>query len=151
MNISGKQVFKDVSPESLWSALHNTDILQKVIPGCESMTSLAGDEYEVKLKLGIAAVKGEYVGKVRIEDVEENHHYILYANGSGAPGHIDMKMDCKLVNTDAGTALEWECNADVGGMIASVGSRVLGGIAKYLAGNFFKDLEKQIKENYNLI
>jgi carbon monoxide dehydrogenase subunit G len=53
-------------------------------------------------------------------------------------------MDCKLVETDKGCTLTWDCDAEVGGMIASVGGRVLGGIAKFMAGQFFKAIEKQL-------
>lgn len=145
MNLSGKETF-DVDVKTVWGGLHDPEILKNVIPGCQSLILKEDGEYDVNLKLGIAAVKGEYIGKVRIEDVEEPIYYILHAEGSGTPGHVQISMDCKFSETEAGCQLDWNCDADIGGMIARVGSRVLGGIAKFMAGNFFKDLKKQLKQ-----
>ncbi|MFJ7729091.1 CoxG family protein [Neobacillus sp. NPDC097160] len=127
----------------IWNALHDPEILKEVIPGCQKLELVGENEYEVVMKLGVAAVKGEYVGKVKLEEIEKFHYYVFNAEGSGSPGHVKAKMDCKLNPTEKGCVLEWDCQADVGGMIASVGSRVLSGIAKFMAGKFFKDVEKE--------
>lgn len=144
MNLSGETKFKE-SVEKIWDALHDPNVLKGAIPGCESLTLTETGEYDVVMKLGVAAVKGEYVGKVRLEDVEHASHYILTAEGSGTPGHVHARMDCKLVPTATGCTLAWDCKAEVGGMIASVGGRVLGGVAKFMAGQFFKAVEKQLQ------
>lgn len=144
MQLSGETKFKE-SVQNIWDALHDPEILKGAIPGCESLTHLGNGEYDVVMKLGVAAVKGEYTGKVKLEDVEHGSHYILLAEGSGSPGHVKAKMDCKLSPNEKGCTLEWNCDAEVGGMIASVGGRVLGGIAKFMAGQFFKAIEKQVK------
>lgn len=143
MNLKGEAIFKQPA-DRIWEALHDPEILKNAIPGCEQLVLQENGEYDVVLKLGVAAVKGEYIGKVKLEDVEQPAHYVLMAEGSGTPGFVNAKMDCKIVPTDQGCKLVWDCQADVGGMIASVGSRVLGGIAKFMAGKFFKDIEKQL-------
>ncbi|MFK9090766.1 CoxG family protein [Bacillus salipaludis] len=142
MELKGKTEFKQ-PVEVIWNALHDPEILKEVIPGCQKLELVGDFEYEVVMKLGVAAVKGEYVGKVKLEDIEKDHYYVFNAEGSGSPGHVKAKMDCKLYPTEKGCVLEWDCNAEVGGMIASVGSRVLSGIAKFMAGKFFKDVEKE--------
>ena len=142
MEISGKTQFKH-SQEVMWSALHDPEILKQVIPGCQKLELIGDNEYEVVMKLGVAAVKGEYVGQVKLDDVDKPNHYVFNAEGSGTPGHVKATMDCKLEPTDKGCVLVWDCKAEVGGMIASVGSRVLNGIAKFMAGKFFKDIEKK--------
>lgn len=144
MNLAGEAKFKE-SSQNIWDALHNPEILKGAIPGCERLILKENGEYDVVLKLGVAAVKGEYIGQVKLEDIEEGSHYVLLAEGSGSPGHVKAKMDCKLVQTDKGCTLIWDCDAEVGGMIASVGGRVLGGIAKFMAGQFFKAIEKQLR------
>lgn len=145
MNIAGKEVLK-ASVQQSWDALHDPNILKEVIPGCESLELNENGEYVIQMKLGVAAVKGQYTGTVSLDDIQEPNEYVLHAQGSGSPGHVKVKMNCKLSETEKGTRLDWECEADVGGMIASVGSRVLGGIAKYMAGKFFKDIQKQMKK-----
>lgn len=143
MNINGIAKFNE-SVEVIWEALHANEILIKAIPGCQALTLNEDGEYDVSLKLGVAAVKGEYVGKVKIEDVQNPSHYRLYASGSGKPGFVDAKMDCKIEPLETGCQVVWNCDAEIGGMIAGVGSRVIGGVAKFLAGNFFKDVQKQL-------
>ncbi|MEH7255208.1 carbon monoxide dehydrogenase subunit G [Neobacillus niacini] len=146
MNLSGTETFNE-EVKNVWNALHNLDVLSKVIPGCESIElNEEGNAYNVNLKLGIAAVKGEYIGEVEIEDVGEFEHYILYAKGSGTPGHVSIKMDCKFTQIESGSILDWECDAEVGGMIAGVGSRVISGVAKFIAKKFFKDLKEELVE-----
>jgi carbon monoxide dehydrogenase subunit G len=144
MNLQGEANF-DIDVEKLWESLHDEEILKKVIPGCEKLELNESGEFDVVLKLGIASVKGEYIGKVRLEDVEKPNYYILHASGSGSPGHVDAKMNCYISNTEEGSVLRYDCDAIVGGTIASVGNRVLGGVAKFLAGKFFKDIQKEIK------
>jgi uncharacterized protein len=142
LELKGKTEFKQ-QVEVIWDALHSPEILKKVIPGCKELELVAENEYKVSMNLGVAAVKGEYVGKVKLEEVEKYHFYIFKAEGSGSPGHVTAKMDCKLYPNEKGCILEWDCKAEVGGMIASVGSRVLSGIAKFMAAKFFKDVEKE--------
>ncbi|WP_419888056.1 CoxG family protein [Neobacillus niacini] len=143
MELKGKTEFKQ-PVDVIWNALHDPEILKEVIPGCQQLALIGETEYDVKMKLGVAAVKGEYHGRVKLQDVKRYHYYIFNAEGSGSPGHVTAKMDCRLAPSENGCVLEWDCNAEVGGMIASVGSRVLSGIAKFMAGKFFKDIEKVI-------
>jgi uncharacterized protein len=143
MNISGTAKFNE-SVDTIWQALHTEEILVSAIPGCQSLILNDDVEYDVNLKLGVASVKGEYTGKVKIEDIEEPVHYKLYAAGSGKPGFVDATLECKIEPLEDGCQVVWTCEAEIGGTIASVGNRVIGGIAKFLAGNFFKDVKKQL-------
>jgi carbon monoxide dehydrogenase subunit G len=149
MEISGKINF-DYSAEVIWEAMHNPELLKNAIPGCQDLSLVADGEYDVGLKLGVAAVKGDYTGKVVLKDLEVPYQYILNAEGSGKPGFVSAEMDCKIIPDGDGCQLIWECNADIGGMIAGVGSRVIGGIAKFMAGKFFKDMEKQLKTHQRI-
>ncbi|HWO95443.1 MAG TPA: carbon monoxide dehydrogenase subunit G [Bacillus sp. (in: firmicutes)] len=149
MELSGKNKF-DYSAEVIWEAMHNPELLKNAIPGCQNLILVGNGEYDVELKLGVAAVKGEYTGKVKLKDLEVPSHYILNAEGSGKPGFVSAQMDCKIIPEGEGCQLIWECHAEIGGMIAGVGSRVIGGIAKFMAGKFFKDIEKQLKVHQNI-
>ncbi|WP_045521908.1 SRPBCC family protein [Neobacillus niacini] len=144
MNLEGEAKFS-MEVNQLWDSLLDEEILKKVIPGCHELILNENGEYDVVLKLGVAAVKGEYVGKVKIEGVDKPNYYILHASGSGSPGHVVAKMHCRLFEMEGGSRLEWNCDAEIGGTIASVGNRVLGGVAKFLAGKFFKDIQKAVK------
>jgi carbon monoxide dehydrogenase subunit G len=134
---------------TVWSALHDIDILFKVIPGCKSMIPGDEGEYHVTLSLGVAAIKGDYKGKFRITDLEYPHHYALSGEGAGKPGYVTVNVDCRLESNSADTLLRWSCDAEVGGLIAGIGGRVLTGISKHMAKQFFKELIDEMGNHVN--
>ncbi len=133
----------------VWTALHDIDILIKTIPGCKSMVPDDAGGYIVAVSLGDAAIKGDYEGKIRVTDIEFPHHYVLDGEGSGNPGYINMKVDCFLDATEQGTLMRWTCDAEVGGLIAGIGGRVLTGVSKYMAKQFFKALNDEMKNRFD--
>jgi carbon monoxide dehydrogenase subunit G len=133
-------------PTDVWTALHDIDVLTKTIPGCTSMVPDGEGGYLVAVSLGVAAIKGDYEGKVRVTDVEFPHHYVLDGEGSGTPGYINMKVSCHLDAVERGTLMRWNCDAEVGGLIAGIGGRVLTGVSKYMAKQFFKALNDEMKD-----
>jgi carbon monoxide dehydrogenase subunit G len=144
MIISGEDRFPfDI--QVVWAALHNTELLVKAVPGCRSMTPVGGNSYVVALSLGVAAVRGDYEGKIKVSDEKIPTHYRLEGEGSGAPGFVKVKADCRLEAQGAETLLRWNCDAQVGGLIAGIGGRVLTGTSKYLAKQFFNVLRDEIK------
>ena len=146
MQIDGEEKF-DQDINQVWAALHNTDMLIKAIPGCKSMKPIGGNNYAVAVSLGVAAVKGEYEGKVKVIDVKAPSHYQIEGEGTGAPGFVKLKMDVQLERLSAGTLMKWKCDSEVGGLIASIGGRVLSGISKFMAKQFFKSFKSEIEKN----
>lgn len=143
MKISGKAKFKE-SSHAIWEALHSEKVLMYAIPGCQTFALNDEGEYDINLKLGIAIIKGEYTGKACIEDVEEPSHFRLMALGCGKQGVVDMQINVMIEPLRDGCQVVWECDAEIGGMIARAGSRVISGIGRFLAENFFKGLQKQL-------
>ena len=136
MFFDGEEAFT-YSVIEVWAALHDTDLLTRTIPGCKSMTPIGTNEYRVALSLGVAAVKGDYEGKVKVLDVKVPSHYMVKGEGSGSPGFVKTTVNCYLQPDGAGSLLKWHCEATVGGMIASIGGKALAGIAKFMAKQFF--------------
>lgn len=130
--------------QDVWTALHDVRILTKVIPGCKSMTPLGDNRYAVKLNLGVAAVRGEYEGLVKVTDDKPLAHYVIEGDGKGAPGFVKLRMDCWFESQTAGTLMRWQCDATVGGLIASIGGKVLSGVCKYMAQQFFKSFKEEM-------
>ena len=133
------------APEDVWAALHDVAILEKTVPGCRTMTSDGNGNYTAEVSLGVAAIKGDYAGAVTVTDVEFPHHYVIDGEGSGKPGFVKVNVDCRLAGTPSGTSMDWACDAEVGGLIAGVGGRVLSGISKHMAKQFFKALNDEMK------
>lgn len=147
MKLEGRAEFP-YDTVQVWNALHDMDILVKVIPGCKSLMPDEDGGYKVTLSLGVAAIKGDYEGKIRVTEVEFPHHYILDAEGAGKPGFVNMKVDCRLEPNSAGALMRWSCDANVGGLIAGIGGRVMTGISKHLTREFFKDLIDEMGNHF---
>ena len=114
------------------------------MPGCESMREVGPDQYEATLKVGIASVKGSYKGKVSLKEKQAPSHYVLSGEGSGGPGFMQGDVTIDLVEENGRTVLKYSTDAKVGGLIASIGQRMLNGVAKMMVDQFFKKIESFI-------
>jgi len=137
-----------VGQAELWRLLNDPEVLAKIIPGCNTVRAAGTDRYEMGLKLQVGSVSGEYMGKVEISDKREPLHYVLKVDGQGSIGFMkgSAAFDLEPKGEDE-SLLRYAGSAEVGGVVAGVGQRVLSGVAKYLAGRFFKALEKHIGES----
>jgi uncharacterized protein len=91
--------------------------------------------------LGIAVVKGTYAGKVRVTDRDEPNRFKLSLEGSGTSGSVRGAATMALSSVADGTSVHWEADVQIGGAIASVGQRLLPGVTKMVAGEFFKSMD----------
>lgn len=140
MKIEGSYTFK-ASRERVWNVLLDPKIMAQCMPGCEGLKEIGPDRYEATMKIGIAAVKGTYKGKVSIKERQPPFHYVLSGEGSGGPGFMQGDVVIDLDERDGQTMLKYSTDAKVGGVIAGVGQRMLGGIAKMMMDQFFKKME----------
>jgi carbon monoxide dehydrogenase subunit G len=116
-------------------------VLAQCMPGCETLNEVAPDQYEAVMKVGIASVKGTYKGKVSIKDKQPPSHYVLSGEGSGGPGFLQGDMTVDLEENNGQTLVKYSSDAKVGGLIASIGQRMISGVAKMMFDQFFKKLE----------
>lgn len=146
LEIRGEYVFAAATPD-LWALLTDPEVLKRAIPGCNAVERIADDRYRMGLKLQVANVSGEYMGEVAIRDRQEPHHYVLAVGGEGSIGFMKGQGAFDLEEREeGGTLLRYTGSAEVGGVVAGVGQRVLLGVARFLARRFFQALEKQIQE-----
>jgi hypothetical protein len=123
--------------DKVWNAFLDPATLQKAIPGCEKLELIGPDEYKATLKIGVAAVKGTFEGKVRLLDKKPSESYRLAAEGSGGPGFVRSDTVITLSDGEGGTRVSYSADVQVGGLIAGVGQRMLGGVSKMMADQFF--------------
>jgi len=136
-----------VQQRELWRLLCDPDVLAKIIPGCNTVRLVGIDCYQMGLKLQVGSVSGEYMGSVAIFDKQEPLHYVLTIEGQGSIGFMKGSAAFDLeARGESNSLLHYAGSAEVGGVVAGVGQRVLSGVAKFLAGRFFKALEKHIEE-----
>jgi len=108
------------------------------------MNEIGPDQYEAVMKVGVASVKGTYKGKVSIKDKRAPSHYVLSGEGSGGPGFMQGDVSIDLEENQGQTVLKYSTDAKVGGLIASIGQRMLNGVAKMMMDQFFKKVESFI-------
>ena len=140
MKIDGSYTF-NAPRDRVWQVLLDPKIIAQCMPGCESMKEIGPDQYEATMKVGIASVKGTYKGKVSIKDKQPPAHYVLSGEGSGGPGFMQGDVSIDLGEKDGQTLLKYSTDAKVGGLIASVGQRMLNGAAKMMVDQFFRKME----------
>ncbi|KIL76704.1 CoxG family protein [Bacillus badius] len=146
MNIEYSYSFKGVSRELLWKTLQNKEVLQRALPGCQSFEEAGENVFNAELGLNIGPIKGRFTGVVRQVDMQEPEAYRLLLEGKGKPGEIDADAKMSLEESDEGTLLTCCAEVKVTGILASMGQRVMGGVAKVILGQFFKDIQKETKE-----
>ncbi len=143
MKITGTSTL-DAPVEQVWEAILDPAVLAVCIPGCSSLTTVGTDRYAMTVTAGVAAVKGTYDGEVALADLEEHAGLTLRARGAGAPGTIDADVKVRFAPNGGGTEVTYDANASVGGAIGGVGQRMLSGVTKKMAGEFFTALDQHI-------
>lgn len=143
MKISGKYTL-DATRDEVWEALNDIHVLARVVPGCERLDQTADNEYEGMVKIGIQAIKGSYSGRIRMEDIQAPSHLTLVANGKSANGVVDGTGTVDLEEKDGKTLLTYSGDAQIGGVLASVGQRLIEGASRQLINQSLKALAEQI-------
>jgi carbon monoxide dehydrogenase subunit G len=144
LEISGDHQFK-APRELVWEALLDPAALQASMPGCEKFEAASPETYDITIKVGIASIKGTYRGTVKVTDVNAQDSYRLVVNGSGKPGSVQGDAVLSLSEADGGTLVTYKADVKAQGAIARMGSRLLGGAAKLMVGQFMKAMEKQVE------
>jgi uncharacterized protein len=143
MEISGTYTF-NAQPERVWNLLMDPAVLSSCIPGCDRFEPTGDNSYTVTLTVGIAAITGTYTGSVHLVDQMPHTSYRLIVEGQGRPGFV--KGSSAVALKADGDATEVTVTADVqtGGVIARVGQRLIGGVAKMMMDRFFGCLQSKI-------
>ena len=130
--------------DRVWAAFTDPAVLARATPGCERLDPVGPDEFEATLSVGVAAVKGVYQGKLALLDKQPPEGYTLRVEGSGRPGFVKGEGRLTLTEEDGGTRVTIRGEAQVGGVIAAVGQRLLGAASHMLMEQFFSALEAEI-------
>ena len=132
-----------VDQQAAWNLLLNTDVLARAMPGCEGLTPVGPDEYEMKMKVAISSIQGLFSGKVRIEDKNPPLGYRLILEGQGKLGFMRGSGLLTLAPDGAATKVSYEGDVQIGGLVASVGERMLDMTGKMMIKRFFAELIRQ--------
>ena len=127
--------------DRVWDALNDPAVLVRAIPGCQRLEPTGPDAYAMTVTAGVASIKGSYAGSVQLTEQQQPESFVLRASGAGGPGTVDAQVSVRLSEQDGVTRLDYDADAVVGGVIGGVGQRMLAGVAKKLAGEFFSNVD----------
>jgi carbon monoxide dehydrogenase subunit G len=135
------------APAQVYAALNDPAVLVRTIPGCQQLESAGPDRYRMTVLAGVANIRGSYLGDVELADPDPPSGFTLKASGSGAPGTIRADVAVRLDDPGDGTTLlRYDADAVVGGAVGGVGQRVLAGVARRTAGEFFAAVDALLAE-----
>ena len=126
--------------DAVWRALNDPEILKQAIPGCEEVVKLSDTEFTAKVTSKIGPVSAKFAGKVTLSDLDPPNGYKISGEGQGgaagfAKGGAEVKLEPGA--SDQETMLRYTVHAQVGGKIAQIGSRLIDGVARKTAEQFF--------------
>ena len=134
-------------PAVVWAAVLNPEVLKQCVPGCESLTGSPAEGFEAVVVQKVGPVKARFTGKVTLSDMVEGRSLRISGEGQGgvagyARGGANVTM---AAAEGGGTRLTYEVDAAVGGKIAQLGSRIIEGFARNMAGQFFDRFQHAIE------
>ena len=137
--------YKVAAPrEIVWKQLLNPDVLARTIPGCEKLEPNPDGSYNAELKMGIAMVRGTYRGRVEILDQVPPEHFRMKVDGQGSGGFLKGEGTLTLAESGSETLISYTGEAQVGGLFASVGQRMILSAARQIVEQFFEAFAKRV-------
>ncbi len=133
------------SREKVWEALNDPDVLKASVPGCETLEKVSDTEFTATVMAKVGPVRAKFNGRVTLSDIDPPNGYTISGEGQGgAAGFGKGGAKVSLTTENGETMLRYEANASVGGKMAQIGSRVVEGVAKKMADEFFSTFVEQV-------
>lgn len=139
-----------VTQQQAWDALNDPEVLKTCIPGCDKVEATGENQYAIGMGVKIGPVSARFNGKILLTDVQPPSSYTLNFEGNGGAAGFG-KGNAKVNLAPApgnGCDLTYTASAQVGGKIAQVGQRLVDGVAKSMAEDFFKRFDAEMQRRY---
>jgi carbon monoxide dehydrogenase subunit G len=148
MDMQGSRTLA-VDRQEAWEALNDPQVLKACIPGCDRIESTGPDQYAIGMSVKVGPVAAKFSGKIQLLDVQPPSSYTMKFEGQGgAAGFGKGEARVRLEPRDAGCELQYTASAQVGGKIAQVGQRLIDGVARSMAEDFFKRFEQELGKRH---
>ena len=145
MKLSGSYQI-NLEKQKVWEALNDPEILKQAIPGCEEFRKNSDTEFTAKATNKIGPFNASFTGDIELNDLNPPNSYKISGSGNSPVGFASGEANVKLEDHQDGTKLTYEVEANVGGKIAQVGSRLIDMTAKKMADIFFKKFSEVISK-----
>ena len=136
MKLSGSYQIK-LEKQKVWKALNDSDILKQAIPGCEEFTKKSDTEFTATATNKIGPFNATFTGDIELKEIDAPNSYVIEGSGNSPVGFASGSAKVSLEDSNGGTKLSYTVEANVGGKIAQVGSRLIDMTAKKMSDIFF--------------
>ncbi|MCY4260394.1 MAG: carbon monoxide dehydrogenase subunit G [Rhodobacteraceae bacterium] len=146
MKFEGQRII-NASREEVWNALNSTEVLKAAIPGCSEFSGSAEEGFVATVTQKIGPVKATFNSTLTLDEVDAPNSYLIIGEGKGgAAGFAKGTARVRLNDHQEGTELDYEVDAKIGGKLAQLGSRLIGGVARKLTDRFFTTFQEEVED-----
>ena len=146
MRVEGTYSFQNVSRDAVWDSLTNPDRIAECLPGCDKLEQIEEHGYRMNIRVGVGAIRSSYTGTVHLKDLSPPSAYTLKVLGTGTSGFMEGEGSVQLDEDGDEIRVHYSGSLSVGGKIAAVGQRMVGGAASMVIGQFFKCVASKLAE-----
>ena len=150
MKLSGSYQI-NLEKQKVWEALNDPEILKKTIPGCEKFKKNSDTEFSATATNKIGPFNASFTGNIELKDLNPPHSYKISGSGNSPVGFASGEAEVKLEDENGGTKLIYTVEANVGGKIAQVGSRLIDMTAKKMTDIFFGKFSELVSNKTNIL
>lgn len=144
MTMNGEAVLP-APRETVWAKLNDPEVLKACIPGCQSLEAASPTEFAAVAKVKVGPVSATFKGRVQLLDLDPPNGYRIQGEGEGGvAGFAKGGASVRLEEVPEGTRLVYDVEAQIGGKLAQLGGRLINGVAKKMADEFFGNFAKAV-------
>jgi carbon monoxide dehydrogenase subunit G len=144
--MTGQQIIP-LPQAQTWDSLNDTAVLKECIPGCETLEKVSDNQYKLTMKSKIGPVSARFSGLMTLQDVDAPNGYTMIFEGQGGvAGFAKGQAAVALTPEGEGTLLSYSAKAMVGGKLAQLGARLIDGVARKLAEDFFRCFNERVSK-----
>ena len=130
---------------TVWAALNDPEVLKAAIPGCQELEKISDTEFQATARISVGPVKATFKGRVQLLDLDPPNGYRIAGEGQGGvAGFAKGGANVRLEDAEGGTRMTYDVEAQIGGKLAQLGGRLINGVAKKYADEFFTNFAKQL-------
>ena len=138
-----------ITQQQAWDALNDPAVLKACIPGCDKVEATGENQFSIGMSLKIGPVSAKFTGKITLSDIVPPQSYTISFEGQGGPaGFGKGRATVQLTPNARGNELSYSVQASVGGKIAQMGQRLIDGVAKSMAEDFFKRFDEHMQKQH---
>jgi carbon monoxide dehydrogenase subunit G len=133
------------APEQVWAVLMDPNAIKACLRGCRELRPIGDNRYHADISIGVGAVSGIFSATVTLSDLSPPNSYRISVDATGKPGFARGAANVLLKPVESGTDVEVNASAEVGGLIARVGQRLIEGVARMTIAGFFSCLAARLR------